>query len=192
MAVAILAARGYPVTASTGKAEAADWLRGLGATEIVGREQVTPSGRPLDKERWAAAVDCVGGDTLAHVLATLRPHGAVAASGNTGGVGLPTTVLPFILRGVSLLGVDSAYCDMALRRQLWRQRMAGDLKAPRSREAIVADEVVARRAAGSPGPGVGRRQPGPDPGRPQPLTRTVATTNSRWKGSTVSPPSPAG
>ena len=139
VAVAVLAARGYPVTASTGKAEAAGWLRSLGAAEVVGREETTPSGRPLDKERWAAAVDCVGGDTLAYVLATLRTHAAVAASGNTGGASLSTTVFPFILRGVALLGVDSAQCPMPLRVEIWR-RMAGDLRVP-DLEAIVADEV---------------------------------------------------
>jgi len=140
VAVAVLAARGYPVTASTGKAATAgDWLRSLGATEVVGREETTPSGRPLDKERWAACVDCVGGDTLAYALATLRTHGAVAASGNTGGAALSTTVFPFILRGVALLGVDSATCPMPLRAEIWR-RMAGDLRVP-DLEAIVADEV---------------------------------------------------
>jgi NADPH:quinone reductase-like Zn-dependent oxidoreductase len=93
----------------------------------------------MDKERWAAAVDCVGGDTLAYVVSTLRAHGAVAASGNTGGAVLSTTVFPFILRGVALLGVDSAYCAMDLRRQIWT-RMAGDLAVP-DVESIVADEV---------------------------------------------------
>lgn len=139
VAVAVLAARGYPVTASTGKAEAEGWLRDLGATEVIGREELTPSGRPLDEQRWAAAVDCVGGPTLAAVLSTLRRGGAVAASGNTGGVQLATTVFPFILRGVSLLGVDSAECPMPLRRDIWR-RMATDLR-PGDIGAIVAEEV---------------------------------------------------
>jgi putative YhdH/YhfP family quinone oxidoreductase len=139
VAVGVLAARGYEVTASTGKAESADWLCTLGAHEVVDRSETTPSGKPLDKERWAGAVDCVGGSTLAGVLATLRYGSSVAASGNTGGVELATTVFPFILRGVSLLGVDSVQCPNDLRAELW-QRMAGDLR-PTMLDSIATDEV---------------------------------------------------
>jgi len=128
MAVGMLAARGHEVVAGTGKMEAAEWLRSLGAADVVHRDELAPAaGRPLEKERWAAAVDCVGGDTLAHVLRTLRYGSAVAASGLTGGASLPTTVLPFILRGVSLLGIDSAQTDIARRRAVW-DRIAGDLR----------------------------------------------------------------
>jgi len=139
VAVGILAARGYEVAASTGKADAAEWLRSLGAAEILGRSEIAPSGKPLDKERWAGAVDCVGGSTLAEVLATLRYGASVAASGNTGGVELTTTVFPFILRGVSLLGVDSVQCPDDLRAELWR-RMATDLR-PSELDSIATDEV---------------------------------------------------
>ena len=139
VAVGILAARGYEVTASTGKAESSEWLRALGATEIVDRAEIAPSGKPLDKERWAAAVDCVGGAALAGTIASLRYGGSVAASGNTGGPELATTVFPFILRGVSLLGIDSVQVPGDLRRELWR-RLAGDLR-PRGLETIATDEI---------------------------------------------------
>jgi acrylyl-CoA reductase (NADPH) len=127
-ALAILAGRGYEVWASTGKAEAHDELLALGATGIVPREEViTESPKPLESERWAAAVDCVGAATLPYIIRTLKWGGAVAASGNTSGARLSTTVLPFILRGVSLIGVDSAMMPIAERRRLW-ERLATDLR----------------------------------------------------------------
>jgi len=139
-AVAMLAGLGYTVAASTGKATEHDYLRTLGAAEILSREEVSaPSERPLEKERWAAGVDPVGGNTLAYMLRTLKYGGAVAASGLTGGSALHTTVMPFILRGVSLLGIDSVYCPMPLRLQLW-QRLAGDLK-PRGLAESIAHDV---------------------------------------------------
>jgi acrylyl-CoA reductase (NADPH) len=127
MAVAMLAGLGFTVGASTGKADAAPFLRGLGASEIIDREQLTDTSKPLQSVRWAGAVDAVGGPTLAHVLATLAPGGAVAASGNVGGADLPTTVLPFILRGVALFGIDSAGTPIERRREVWA-RIATDLK----------------------------------------------------------------
>jgi acrylyl-CoA reductase (NADPH) len=127
MAVAMLAGLGFTVAASTGKAEAARFLRGLGASEIIDREELTDVAKPLQSVRWASAVDAVGGPTLAHVLATLAPGGAVAASGNVGGADLPTTVLPFILRGVTLFGIDSAGTPIDRRREVWA-RIATDLK----------------------------------------------------------------
>ena len=128
MAVGMLAARGHEVVAGTGKAAEADWLRALGASEVLTREELAPeSGRPLEKERWAGAVDCVGGATLAHILRTLRYGASVAASGLTGGTDLPTTVHPFILRGVNLLGIDSVQMPIEPRRALWT-RIGGDLK----------------------------------------------------------------
>lgn len=137
VAVGILAARGYEVVASTGKSSAAGWLRGLGAADVVDR--IGAAGRPLEQERWAGAVDCVGGETLAAVLATLRYGAAVAASGNTGGPKLGTTVFPFILRGVALLGVDSVRCPIELRRDLWR-RLSEDLR-PKGLDTIATQEV---------------------------------------------------
>ena len=106
-ALAILADRGYEVWAATGKAEEGERLRSLGASGILTRDEVTTAGKPLESERWAAAVDAVGAATLPYVLRTLRTGGAVAASGNASGPKLDTTVFPFILRGVALLGMDS-------------------------------------------------------------------------------------
>ena len=139
-AVAILAARGYEVHASTGKADAADWLRSLGAAQVLERAEVEAHAeKPLSKQVWAAAVDSVGGATLAGALAATRYLGAVAASGLTGGAGLKTTVMPFILRGVALLGVDSVQCPMATRAEVWR-RLGGEYR-PRDLEALVSQEI---------------------------------------------------
>ena len=128
VAVAILAARGHEVWAATGKAGEADRLRALGAAGIVPRAECTAeSPRPLESARWAGAVDTVGAATLPYVLRTLRPGAAVASSGNAGGANLDTTVLPFILRGVALLGMDSANMAIEARRALWA-RIATDLR----------------------------------------------------------------
>jgi acrylyl-CoA reductase (NADPH) len=140
IAVGMLAARGYEVVASSGKRDAHEWLTSLGAAQVVGRAETLASGRPLERERWAAAVDCVGGQTLAYVLSALRYGGAVAASGNTGGPQLATTVFPFILRGVSLLGIDSVNHPLDHRRELWA-RMAGDLR-PQRLDALAGEEVT--------------------------------------------------
>ena len=127
VAVAILAQLGYKVAASTGRAELGDYLRSLGATSIVERAVLEkPSGRPLDAERWAGGIDSVGGETLASVLRGTRYGGAVAACGLAGGASLPTAVYPFILRGVSLLGIDSVMCPKLQRLEGWR-RLARDL-----------------------------------------------------------------
>jgi acrylyl-CoA reductase (NADPH) len=128
VAIGMLAARGHEVVASTGKLSEAEWLRSIGASDVIDRAELTPeSSRPLEKERWAGAVDCVGGATLAHVIRTLRYGASVAASGLTGGTDLSTTVLPFILRGANLLGIDSVQTPIAARRAMW-QRIGGDLK----------------------------------------------------------------
>lgn len=126
-ALAILAARGYEVWAATGKEDEAPRLRQLGASGILSRDEVTAPGRPLEPERWAGAVDAVGGATLPYVLRTLRTGAAVASSGNAGGAALETTVFPFILRGVALLGMDSVTVPIARRRALW-DRLATDLR----------------------------------------------------------------
>jgi acrylyl-CoA reductase (NADPH) len=127
-AVGILAGRGYEVWAATGKAGEADRLRGLGAAGILSREEVTTdSARPLESERWAGAVDCVGGATLPFILRTLRRGGTAAASGNAGGPAFATTVFPFILRSVDLVGIDSAVVPIAERRAVW-ERIATDLR----------------------------------------------------------------
>lgn len=127
-AVDILSNLGYEVVASTGKPKAADYLTALGAHSVIDRAELAEeSKRPLESPRWAAAVDCVGGVTLANVLKQIEYGGSVAASGLTGGPALPTTVLPFILRGVNLLGIDSVEIDMERRRAAW-ERLASDLK----------------------------------------------------------------
>ncbi len=126
VAVAVLAGLGHHVTASTGRPETHDYLRSLGATEIIDRDVLATAGRPLDKERWSGGVDTVGSQTLATVLAQTRYRGAVAACGLVGGNDLPTTVLPFILRNVSLLGVDSVRCPAPVRDEAWA-RLGTDL-----------------------------------------------------------------
>ncbi len=129
VAVDILAGRGFEVVASTGKSDAGELLSALGAKIIIGRLPEDPDAkpRPLGKAHWAGAVDSVGGKSLAHVLSTIEYGGSAAVSGLTGGSGLPTTVLPFILRGVSLLGIDSVQFPIADRRKLWA-RLGNDLK----------------------------------------------------------------
>ncbi|MBY0098937.1 NADPH:quinone oxidoreductase family protein [Mesobacillus maritimus] len=128
IAVAMLASRGYHVIASTGKESEHGYLKQIGATEVISREEVTGDKyRPLDKQLWAAAVDPVGGSTLSSIISKLQYNGSVAVSGLTGGTDVPTTVFPFILRGVNILGIDSVYCPMETRKELW-SRIATDLK----------------------------------------------------------------
>ncbi|WP_314584136.1 acryloyl-CoA reductase [Paenibacillus terrigena] len=128
LAVAMLSKIGYHVVASSGKTEEHDFLRKLGAKEILSREDVSPEQiRPLSKARWAAVVDPVGGNTLAHALSTTKYGGAIAVSGMIGGAGFPGNVYPFILRGVQLIGIDSVYCPMDERIAIWK-RLGSDLK----------------------------------------------------------------
>lgn len=128
MAVAILGKLGYHVIAVTGKPQAHDKLRALGAAEVIGREEAMSGGKGvLAKERWAAVVDPVGGTITAEVLKQVKYGGSVAISGLTGGSKIDTTVFPFILRGVNLLGIDSVFCPMSLRQKLWQQ-LAGAWK----------------------------------------------------------------
>lgn len=142
-AVAMLAGLGYTVAASTGKSGEHDYLRSLGAGEILSREDVSAeSKRPLETERWAAAVDPVGAATTAYLLRTTKYRGSIALSGLTGGMDLPTSVLPFILRGVNLLGIDSVQCPQPLRNAIW-QRLASDLKP-----AALLDSIAVRTDLG--------------------------------------------
>ena len=143
VATAVLAKLGYRVAASTGRAETHDYLTSLGAETIIARAELSePNKRPLESERWAGCVDAVGGTTLARVLAQTRLHGSVAAVGLAGGTALETTVLPFLLRGVNLLGIDSATCPSLRRRAAWA-RLAADLPMDRldamTSEAGLAD-----------------------------------------------------
>jgi acrylyl-CoA reductase (NADPH) len=129
VAIAILAKLGYTVAASTGRAETHDYLKSLGAAVIIDRASIaTPSGRPLDPERWAGCIDSVGGSTLAAILPQLKHRGAVASCGLAGGTKLETTVIPFLLRGVSILGIDSVACPTGERNQAWA-RLVSDLPA---------------------------------------------------------------
>ena len=129
-ALAILADRGYDVWAATGKDDERERLSGLGASGFLTREEVAAEGKPLESERWAGAVDAVGAASLPYVLRTLKRGAAVASSGNASGPALVTTVFPFILRGVALLGMDSVAVPIARRRDIW-DRLATDLR-PRS------------------------------------------------------------
>ena len=126
VAIALLAKLGYQVIASTGRLAEVDYLKGLGAVEVIDRKELTGQPRTLAKERWAGAVDAVGSTTLANVLSMTRYGGVVTACGLAGGMDLPTTVAPFILRGVSLIGIDSVMCPLPLRQEAWR-RLETDL-----------------------------------------------------------------
>ena len=145
VAVAVLSKLGYHVIASTGRAAESDYLRKLGAAEIIDRNELSGPGRPLGKERWIAGVDAVGSHTLANVLSMTKYGGAVAACGLAGGMDLPSSVAPFILRGVCLLGIDSVMCPLALREAAWK-RLASDLDHSKLAEItheISLDEVMA-------------------------------------------------
>ncbi|MGH8119717.1 MAG: oxidoreductase [Gammaproteobacteria bacterium] len=135
LAIDVLAARGYEVVAVTGKPDQSPILKTLGCSEIMDRHSIRSEGPPLDKGLWGGAIDNVGGHVLAWLTRTVKPWGNIVAVGLAGGSELHTTVMPFILRGISLLGVTSAGCPTALRQQLWK-RLATDLK-PRHLERIV-------------------------------------------------------
>lgn len=127
-AVSMLAGLGYTVAGSTGKDTEHDFLRQLGAADILSRDEASAeSTRPLESERWAGAVDPVGGSTTAYLARTMKYGGSIALSGLTGGGEVHTSVFPFILRGVNLLGIESVWCSMDVRRRIW-ERCAGDLK----------------------------------------------------------------
>ncbi|MBV8653957.1 MAG: oxidoreductase [Alphaproteobacteria bacterium] len=127
VAIAILAKLGYRVTASTGRSATHDYLRGLGAATFIDRAELAKKPeKPLDSERWAGAIDAVGSTTLATILTQLKYRGAVAACGLAGGNDLPATVIPFLLRGVKLIGIDSVMCPQAERQEAW-QRLVRDL-----------------------------------------------------------------
>jgi acrylyl-CoA reductase (NADPH) len=128
VAVALLARRGFTVIASTGRPSEAEYLKSLGAAEIIERKDLAAAAKPLGRERWAGGIDSVGSTTLANVLSMTRYGGAVAACGLAGGMDLPASVAPFILRGVSLLGIDSVMCPIDRRREAW-QRLTTDLDA---------------------------------------------------------------
>ena len=148
VAVALLAKLGHAVVAATGKAGEADYLQRLGARSLIARAELSAAGKPLQKERWAGVVDAVGSQTLANALAQTRYGGCVAACGLAGGTDLPSTVMPFILRGVTLAGIDSVMAPLALREQAW-QRLALDLDPAlleTMTEEITLEQASARAA----------------------------------------------
>ncbi|HEX3953326.1 MAG TPA: MDR family oxidoreductase [Stellaceae bacterium] len=144
VAISLLAKLGYRVIASTGRPELRDYLIGLGAADLIARAELAAKpARPLDRERWAGAIDAVGGDTLATVLTQLKYRASVAACGLAGGSDVPATVIPFLLRGVNLLGIDSVMCPVELRLDAW-QRLARDLpleKLDQATETVALDEL---------------------------------------------------
>lgn len=127
LCIDMLAHLGYQVTALTGKDSEREFLKKIGAAEVLSRNGLEMGSRPLEKTLWAAAFDSIGGEQLAWLTRTMQPYGVIASFGNAGGIDLKTTVLPFILRGVRLIGVDSGFTPMALRRKVWA-RLATDLK----------------------------------------------------------------
>jgi len=138
--VAMLSKLGFEVVASSGKKEAADYLISIGASNVIGREEVYNGKiKALDKQVWAGAIDPVGGESLAAIISKIVYGGSVAVSGLTGGGAVPTSVFPFILRGVNLLGIDSVYCQMEIRQKLWG-RIATDLK-PEELSSFIYKEV---------------------------------------------------
>jgi acrylyl-CoA reductase (NADPH) len=144
VAIAILSKLGYQVIASTGRTSEADYLKGLGASEVIDRAELSGPPKPLAKERWAGGVDSVGSNTLANLLSMSRYGGAIAACGLAAGMDLPSSVAPFILRGVCLLGIDSVMCPIELRRTAWR-RLAGDLDKAKLADItheIALDDVI--------------------------------------------------
>jgi acrylyl-CoA reductase (NADPH) len=144
VATAVLSKLGFHVIASTGRLSEADYLRGLGAAEVIDRSELSGPAKPLAKERWAGGVDSVGSTTLANVLSMTKYAGAIAACGLAAGMDLPTTVAPFILRGVCLLGIDSVMCPVELRKTAW-SRLASDLDRTKLTEItheIGLDQVI--------------------------------------------------
>ena len=138
IAIAILAKRGFTVHAVTGRPQEADFLKGLGAAEIVDRKELAGPAKPLAKERWAGAIDAVGSTTLANLLSMTRYGGAVAACGLAGGMELPGSVAPFILRGICLYGIDSVMCPVDRRREAWK-RLESELD--RQKLAMITREI---------------------------------------------------
>ncbi|MDT8449783.1 MAG: oxidoreductase [Wenzhouxiangellaceae bacterium] len=130
LAIDLLTRAGYEVHAISGKVERFDWLRELGATQCIGRNELYWGEKPLESTHWAGAIDTVGGDMLAGLTRVIEPWGSIAACGMAGGIGVRTTVMPFIIRGVSLLGINSAGCPYDIRAELWR-RLAADWKPAR-------------------------------------------------------------
>jgi len=157
VAIALLAKLGYTVVASTGRVAEAEYLKSLGAADVIDRSELSAPGKPIGKERWAGVIDTVGSHTLANACATTKYRGAVAACGLAGGMDFPATVAPFILRGVTLYGIDSVMAPLAVRQEAW-QRLGRDLdiarlneitrEIPLSEAIAVAGELLAGKVRG--------------------------------------------
>jgi len=157
VAIALLAKLGYTVVASTGRVAEAEYLKSLGAADVIDRNELSAPGKPIGKERWAGVIDTVGSHTLANACATTKYRGAVAACGLAGGMDFPATVAPFILRGVTLYGIDSVMAPLAVRQEAW-QRLGRDLdiarlneitrEIPLSEAIAVAGELLAGKVRG--------------------------------------------
>ena len=157
VAIALLAKLGYTVVASTGRVAEAEYLKSLGAADVIDRSELSEPGKPIGKERWAGVIDTVGSHTLANACATTKYRGAVAACGLAGGMDFPATVAPFILRGVTLYGIDSVMAPLAVRQEAW-QRLGRDLdiarlneitrEIPLSEAIAVAGELLAGKVRG--------------------------------------------
>lgn len=148
VAIAVLSKLGYHVIASTGRVSESDYLKALGAAEVIDRNELSGPAKPMAKERWAGGIDSVGSTTLANLLSMTKYRGAIAACGLAAGMDLPSSVAPFILRGVCLLGIDSVMCPIKLRRQAW-DRLAADLdhkKLAEITQEINLDEVISAGA----------------------------------------------
>jgi acrylyl-CoA reductase (NADPH) len=148
VAIAVLSKLGYEVIASTGRLAEAGYLKDLGASEVIMRSDLSGPAKPLARERWAGGIDSVGSTTLANLISTTKYRGAIAACGLAAGMDLPSSVAPFILRGVCLLGIDSVMCPLPLRKQAWA-RLAGDLdpaKLAEITQEIDLDDVIAAGA----------------------------------------------
>lgn len=148
VAIAVLSKLGYHVIASTGRVSESDYLKALGAAEVIDRNELSGPAKPMAKERWAGGIDSVGSTTLANLLSMTKYRGAIAACGLAAGMDLPSSVAPFILRGVCLLGIDSVMCPIKLRRQAW-DRLAADLdhkKLSEITQEINLDEVISAGA----------------------------------------------
>ena len=157
VAIALLAKHGFHIIAATGRAQESDYLKSLGAAEIIDRAELSGPAKPLAKERWAAGVDSAGSHTLANLLSMTKYGGAIAACGLAQGLDLSASMAPFILRGISLLGIDSVYCPQATRREAWR-RLAADLdrkklaamttEIPLAKVTEVGPEILAGKVRG--------------------------------------------
>lgn len=139
IAISLLTRAGYEAHAISGKVEHFDWLRELGATQCIARDELYWSEKPLDSSKWAGAIDSVGGEMLSGLTRVIHPWGSIASCGMAGGIGLRTTVMPFIIRGVSLIGINSSGCDYRIRERIWG-RLANDWK-PGTLDRIEASEI---------------------------------------------------